>query len=127
MFDIAIKKSECFTRGLRIACYLLIVFSICMFFSPITTILGYIPLVGGLISGIVGFAIFLAAVLVAIPIYLLVTSVAWLRFHPKVGATLLIIGVGILTFFLVYNNSKGGGATATPTAAHFMGMRPLHI
>lgn len=126
MFNIAIKNSECFTRGIRIGCYILLVLSICMFFSPITTILGYIPLVGGLISGIVGFAIFLAALIVSIPIFLLVTSVAWVRFHPKVGAALLIIGAGVLAFLLIYNNSKGGAAP-TPTTAHFMTMRPLHI
>lgn len=124
MFDIAIKKSECFTRILRILCYILIVCSICMFFSPITTILGFIPLVGGFISGIVGFAIFLGAVLVAIPIYFLMTSIAWLRFHPIVGGILLAIGVGILTLFIVLNANKGGSSTS---AAHFMSMRPIHL
>jgi hypothetical protein len=97
-----------------------------MFFSPITSILGYIPLVGGLISGIVGIAIFLAALLVAIPIYLLVTSVAWLKYHPKIGAAILIAGVAVLTFFIVYNHSKGGG-TSSGSTAHFMSMRPIHM
>jgi hypothetical protein len=124
MFDIAIKKSECFTRGMRILCYALIVISICLFFSPITNILGYIPLVGGLISGIVGFAIFLAALIVAIPIFFLMTSIAWLRFHPKVGAALVLIGVGVLTLIIVLNSTKGGGA---PKAAHFMSMRSTHL
>jgi len=125
MFDIAIKNSECFTRILRFLCYFLLVASICMFFSPITTILGYIPLVGGFISGIVGFAIFLAALLVSIPIFFLVTSIAWLRYRPIIGAALLIIGLGILTFFIVYNKSKGGDAP--PNAAHFMAFRPIHL
>lgn len=74
---------------------------ICMFFSPITTLLGYIPLVGGLISGIVGFAIFLAALLISIPLYLLMISIAWLVFHPKVGLILLIIAAAVTTLVLV--------------------------
>lgn len=72
-----------------------------MFFSPITTLLGYIPLVGGLISGIVGFAIFLAALLISIPLYLLMISIAWLVFHPKVGLILLIIAAAVTTLVLV--------------------------
>ena len=105
-------------------CYFLIAISICLFFSPITAILGYIPLVGGLLSGIVGFVIFVAALIIAIPIYFLMTSVAWLRFHPKIGAALLLIGVGILVLIIVLNSSQGGGA---PKAAHFMGMRSTHL
>ena len=72
-----------------------------------------------------GFAIILAAVIVSVPLFLLVTSVAWIRFHPKVGAVLLIIGAGFLAFVLIYNKSKGEAATTS--TAHFMSMRPMHI
>ena len=73
---------------------MLMVLSICAFFSPITTILGYIPLLGGFLKGVVGLAIFLAAVIVSLPLFILAVSVSWLRFHPKIG--LLIFGVGLL-------------------------------
>ncbi len=76
------------------------VFGIWLFFSPITTILGYIPLVGGFISGVAGLAIIMAAILVCIPLFLLAVSLAWLRFHPKIGLSLL--GVGLVIFIIFW-------------------------
>ncbi len=91
---------------MRIGSYLAMVLGIYWFLSPIVILVGYIPLVGGIISGILGFAIFLAALLICIPLYLLMTSIAWLRFHPKVGIILLLIAGGILAFFLIYSKNK---------------------
>jgi hypothetical protein len=97
------------------------VLGICLFFSPITTILGYIPLVGGIISGIVGFAIFLAALLVCIPLFFLATSIAWLRYHPKIGIALVLIGGAVLAFLIIYSNSKGG-TNSSGAPSHFMSL-----
>lgn len=77
------------------------VLGICLFFSPITTILGYIPLVGGFVSGIVGFAIFIGAVLFCIPMFVIALSLAWLRFHPKIGLVILSVGLIILAYFWI--------------------------
>lgn len=70
------------------------VFSICAFFSPITNLIWFIPLVGGFISNALGLAIFVAAVVVCIPLFLLAVAVSWLFFHPKIG--LLLLGIGLL-------------------------------
>ena len=96
--------------------------SICLFFSPITTILGYIPLVGGFISGILFFAILLAALVICIPIFFLTVSVAWLRYHPKVGLLLLAIGLITLGVILVINYTRGNG-TGGPGASHLLNLR----
>lgn len=128
MFDLAIKKSECFTRGLRIGSYLLLVASICLFFSPITTLLGYIPFVGGFISTVVAWAIFLAALLVCIPIFILMTSIAWLRYHPKVGIVILGIGLAVLVGILIYNHSKADSGSSSTTVTHFLSLgRSPHL
>ena len=76
------------------------VFSICAFFSPITHLLGYVPLLGGFLSGVVGLAIFIAALIICIPLFLLACSISWLIFHPKVG--LILLGVGLLITGLVF-------------------------
>jgi hypothetical protein len=89
------------------------VLGIVLIFSPITTILGYIPLVGGIISGIVGFAIFLAAVLVSIPLYLLMIAIAWLVFHPKVGVVLILIAGAITALVLFLGARHGSDAGAS--------------
>jgi hypothetical protein len=79
---------------MRVALYFLMVISICCFFSPITTLIGYVPFLGGFLSGVVGFAIFLAALIVCIPLFLLAVAISWTVFHPKVG--LIILGVALL-------------------------------
>lgn len=70
------------------------VLSICAFFSPITSILGYVPFLGGFLSSVVGIAIFIAALIVCLPLFILAMSISWLRFHPKVG--LLLLGIGLV-------------------------------
>ena len=100
LFDELTAETRMFTLIFRILAYVAMVVGICMFFSPITTILGYIPLVGGFISGIAGFAILIGAVLVCIPLFLIALSLAWLRFHPKIG--LLILSVGVVVFLILW-------------------------
>ena len=96
----------------------MMVLGICLFFSPITTILGFIPLVGGILKGTVGFVIFLAALLVSIPFWIIAFSLAWLWYHPKVGAIFFGIGLIILGLILFINYSRKGNAQeAAATAA----------
>lgn len=127
IFDKAVEKSECFTRVMRILSFVCMVFGIYLFFSPIVNLLGFIPLVGGIISGIVGFAIFLAALLISIPLYILMTAIAWLIFHPKVGFILLAIGGVILALVLIFGGggNKDDGGSSSSTQAHFLALRQL--
>lgn len=94
---------------MRILAYAIMVASICAFFSPITTILGYVPLLGGLLSNIVGLAIFLAALIVCIPLFLLAVGICWLIVHPKVGAAILgvaLLATGIVLAIIFINRGK---------------------
>jgi hypothetical protein len=75
---------------------------ICLFFSPITALLGYIPLVGGFVSGIASFAIFIAAVIICIPLFTITLSLAWLLYHPKVGLMILSAALLALGYIWVY-------------------------
>lgn len=99
----AVSKSNMITWVIRVVAYFMMVIGICMFFSPITTILGFIPLVGGLLKGTVGFVIFLAALIVCIPLWIIAFSLAWLWYHPKVGAIFLGIGLAILGVIIFIN------------------------
>ena len=71
------------------------------------------------------FAILLGALIICIPIFFFALSVAWLRFHPKVGIVLLLIGLVVLGVILFINFSKGGGAGAG--ASHLLSLRNGHI
>lgn len=110
---------------MRILAFVCMVFGIYTFFSPIVNLLGYIPLIGGLISGIVGFAILLASFFIAIPIYILAISAAWLFYHPKVGLILLAIGGVILALVLILGGNKDDSSGSSPPQAHFMALRQL--
>ena len=100
MIESELSKVKCMTCTLRIVSFFCMVFGICLFFSPITTILGYIPLVGGLLSGTVGIIIFIAAVIICIPLFLLAITVSWLVFHPKVGL-IILAGALVVTGIIV--------------------------
>ena len=123
MFDRAVEKSECFTRVMRILSFVCMVLGIYLFFSPIVNLLGFIPLVGGIISGILGFAIFLAAFLISIPLYILATAIAWLFFHPKVGLILLGIGAVIFLIVVLVGRNKDGGSEGATPPSHFLAYR----
>ena len=72
---------------------------ICLFFSPITHLLGYIPLVGGFLKSTVGIVIFIAALIVCLPLFLLALAISWVVFHPKVG--FILLGVALLVAGIV--------------------------
>ena len=108
---------------LRIGSYFVMVGGICLFFSPITSLIGYIPLVGGFISGVLFFAILLAALIICIPLFLIAVSIAWLRFHPKVGLILIGIALVILGIILAINFTQNKGGAANTSASHLLVLR----
>ena len=97
------------------------VVGIWLFFSPFTKLLGYIPLVGGIIQGTVGFAILIGAILISIPLFLIALAISWLVFHPKVG--LIILGVAIVITGIIMTlslwNRPDGSENSGPTQ-HFL-------
>jgi hypothetical protein len=120
MIEHAISSARTFTIIIRIVSFFLMVFGILLFFSPITQTLGYFPLIGGFLQGTVTFIILLGAIIICIPLYIITLSLAWLFYHPKVGAAILGIGL-IITGVLIYlSQSKSGGSPTESTAHHLM-------
>ena len=109
-------------RGLA---YLIMVLSVCAFLIPITTLLGYVPLMGDFLSGALGIAIFIAAVIVAIPLFLLAVAISWMVFYPKTGISILVgaLAVTAVVLFIIFTN-KGGDQPAK-TVNLFQIMRNL--
>jgi hypothetical protein len=90
------------TTVIRIMTFCMLVGGLMCFFSPMTSMLGHIPLLGGILKTVTELAVLLACLLVCIPIYLLMVSVAWLFYHPKVGIVILIIGIiGLAIIFAI--------------------------
>lgn len=118
MIEKAVLKSKVMTWVIRILAYVMMVAGICLFFSPITTILGFIPLVGGILKGVTGFFIFVGALLICIPLWFIAFSLAWLWYHPKVGAIFLAIGLVILGVILFINFKSTGSVETAAASAH---------
>ena len=72
-----------------------------MLFQPIISLLGMIPFVGWLLSGIVAVAAAIFAFVVGLTLSVLTIAIAWVFFRPLIGIPLLIlVGASIyLTFF----------------------------
>ena len=64
--------------------------------SPITKLASYVPILGGLVGGI----IFVICFIIGLVHSLLVIAIAWIRFRPILGICLLV-AVAVLVFFLV--------------------------
>lgn len=101
MIQTMIISNKTLTNVLRIAAYLVMVLGIYAFFSPIVDMLGYIPIVGGFIKGTVGGLIFLGALIVCIPLFLLTFSLAWLVYHPRTGILLVVFALIIAGIIVI--------------------------
>lgn len=103
MIDNMIAVNKATTNILRLVAYFVMVLGIYAFFSPIVEILGYIPLVGGFLKGVAGTLIFLGALIICIPLFLLTFSLAWLVYHPKTGILFLILAILVTVVVIVLN------------------------
>jgi hypothetical protein len=108
MMDAEMKQAQCRTNAVRLLSFVMMVAGICLLFSPITTLLGYIPLVGGFLKSAVGFVILVAAVIVCLPLWILATGISWVCHHPKVGIAILVIGLVVAGIIIGISASSGG-------------------
>lgn len=65
-----------------------------LLFSPIISLFAWIPLVGGLLSGVVAFAVGVFAFIWATMLHFLVMGVSWIVYRPLFGLLLLSGVVG---------------------------------
>jgi hypothetical protein len=104
MISLSIRKNLNQTNILRLVFFLSMVIGICIFFSPITTLLGYIPLVGGFLQGTAALIVLLGALLVSIPLFGITFGLAWLRYRPMIGGSVLAVAIIML---IVFSTTKG--------------------
>lgn len=88
------------SNGIRCLGFLGVWFGFYLLFSPIMALLAWIPLIGGLLKAVVGFAVAIATFVVAVTSCLLVISIAWIFYRPMIGVPLLMaVGAGIFCMF----------------------------
>ena len=90
-----------------------------LLFQPIIKLLGMIPLVGWLLSGLVAVAAIIFAIVVGLTLSVLTIAVAWVFFRPLIGIPLLLLVSAsvYLTFFFDWSKVSGetAGEDTTPT------------
>jgi len=98
----------------RVVGYLMLFFGIKWMFDPIADVLHFIPLIGGLLSGLVGLVIWVFALIVSITIYLLIKIVAAAFFNP---VRALVYG-GILAVLIILIAVLGGSSSPAHSGHH---------
>lgn len=83
------------TWALRVAGFFGVFLGVVIFLSPLSNLVGWIPLVGNIAKG----AAMLAALTIAAPLTLIVVAVSWIAFRPLLGIGLLA-GAAVLLFVL---------------------------
>jgi len=99
--DEAVAKMGSISRPIAIFLCMLGFF---LLFSPIVELLKWIPLVGMLLGMIVQVVAAIVGFVVGGTIACLVLALAWLRFRPCIGISLLLcVGLGIAAIFVIPN------------------------
>lgn len=87
----------------RVVFFVLMILGIYIFFSPLISILGFIPLVGGFLKGTAGLVVILGAFLVSLPLFILTFGAAWLRYRPIIGGSCLALALMIIIGYSIQN------------------------
>ena len=98
-----IAKQNNFMKWLwRIVGILAIIIGISSLFTPITNLIGKVPILGSIVNGTTGVVSFV----LGISISLIVIAIAWFRFRPLLSIVLIIIVVLLIIGFKVYYKNK---------------------
>ena len=91
------SQTSCF----RWVSWFMSVFGHYLLFSPIIALFAWIPLVGGLLSGVIAFAAGVFALIWATMLHFLIMGTSWLVYRPLFGLLLLAgVGAGLAILFL---------------------------
>lgn len=109
VMDEKMQQNTIKTFAIRIGAVIGLMVAVGMIFSPITNLLGKIPLVGNLVNRGIG----LIGAILGGAWGLLVIAFGWLFFKPLLGIGLIVLAVGLIIFFAMRSKDK---ETAETTA-----------
>ena len=102
MINIIKKENKILKWVLRAAGALLCILGIATILKPISTITGFVPILGSIVGSAVG----LVSFILGLALSLLVIAVAWIRFRPVLGIILLAIVVVLIVFLIMRGKKK---------------------
>jgi len=103
IFEFKEKENRLATWCLRIGGFLMMVFGISLFFSPVYEILQILPI----LSYLGKLVVFMFALIVSIPLTSLIIMMAWLSYRPKVAFIffLIVVVFGVLLYIILRKNA----------------------
>ncbi len=102
MINVIKKENNILKWVLRAAGLLIIVLGIGTILKPISAITSYVPILGNIVGAAVG----LVSFILGLAISLVVIAVAWIRFRPVLGFTLLGIVVALIVLLIIRSKNK---------------------
>ena len=89
MINVIVKENNMLKWILRLVGVLILVMGFATILKPLSTISGFVPILGNVVSSAVG----LISLLLGIALGCVVIAVAWIRFRPVLGIALLVAAV----------------------------------
>ncbi|MBR2833132.1 MAG: TMEM43 family protein [Bacilli bacterium] len=102
MLSIIAKQNKMMKWIFRIAGILAIMIGIGSIFSPLTLLLGKVPILGSIVNGATGVASFV----LGLSISLVVIAIAWFRFRPLLSIVLIIVVIGLIVGLKIYSKNQ---------------------
>jgi hypothetical protein len=83
-----------------------------LLFSPLVTLLSWIPLIGGLLSWIFALAAAIIGFVIGSVNFTIIFALAWIRYRPVYGIILLTLIIILITVLVLVNNQMAAAAIA---------------
>jgi hypothetical protein len=115
MFRDKAEEEGLWTWVWRAVGFVLVLFGFVLMSSPLSVLVGVIPL----LEELVGIASFLLALIIAVPLTLIVIAAAWIVHRPLVGVGLIVAGLG-LAYLLRRLHRRPVQPPLPPPPTHFL-------
>lgn len=99
MIDEMEATSKTFTNVMRLVGLILLLMGLMLFMSPLTNMLGYVPVVG--LREVTSTTVFIGAVVISLLAYMVIMGIAWVYYRPTVGIALILVAT-VIFGWLVY-------------------------
>ena len=120
MIEVIKKENKMLKWGLRVAGAFMIIASIAIMLKPISVTAGYVPVLGSIVGSAVG----LIAVILGLAISLVVIAIAWVRFRPVLGISLLVVVAALIVLLVMRGKKKKAQAPAPVEYAPYSEAKP---
>jgi hypothetical protein len=111
MINVIKKENKIIKWVLRIGGILACVLGFATIFKPLSAITSYVPILGSIVGSAVG----LISLVLGLCLSFVIIAIAWVRFRPVLGISLLVIAVALGVFLIMRGKKTEAPKTETTT------------